>query len=433
MAHDVFLSYSNKDKTAADAVCHALEQNRIRVWMAPRDVLAGVGWAQSIIGAINGARVMVLVFSGHANGSPQIEREVERAVNKGVPVVPVRIEDVPPSEALEYFISAQHWLDAFTPPFEQHVDRLADAVKRLLESDFVRGTAGERPLPDAIPFDPTLAEGETPKPQESASEKPAPPVRKSIWRVVTAGLTVIVLLGGGWFVLGPRLIAEAQKSAFDTAFRTGTIEALDAVIGKYPTSPLADSARTERDKLKSVAPATAKLNELRVAIKGDANGRIKAADFDFVANGVKMQFLPLTQSLAATGVAEAQFVLGMLLLETPGHVDPEGAAEAFTKAANQNYPDAQANLGVIYQKGILKTGRDLSKARHWFEAASENGDAKAQYWLGCYYQYGWGGLAKDRSKALDLYEKAVAGNYASAEEALQIMTGVVKGASPCAK
>ena len=34
MAHDVFLSYSNKDKAAADAVCHALEQNRIRVWMA---------------------------------------------------------------------------------------------------------------------------------------------------------------------------------------------------------------------------------------------------------------------------------------------------------------------------------------------------------------------------------------------------------------
>jgi formylglycine-generating enzyme required for sulfatase activity len=138
MAHDVFLSYSNKDKAAADAVCHALERNRIRVWMAPRDILAGVGWAQSIIGAINGARVMVLVFSGNANGSPQIEREVERAVNKGVPVIPVRIEDVAPSEALEYFISAPHWLDAFAPPFEQHVDRVADAVKRLLESEFVR-------------------------------------------------------------------------------------------------------------------------------------------------------------------------------------------------------------------------------------------------------------------------------------------------------
>ena len=102
--------------------------------------------------------------------------------------------------------------------------------------------------------------------------------------------------------------------------------------------------------------------------------------------------MPQAQSLAAAGVAEAQFVLGMLLLETPGHVDPEGAMEAFTKAANQNNPDAQANLGLIHQKkGLLKTGVDLGKARHWFDLAAGNGDAKAQFWLGCYYQYGWGG------------------------------------------
>lgn len=146
MAHDIFLSYSSKDKAAADAVCHALETARIRVWMAPRDILPGAGWAQSIIGAINGARVMVLVFSGNANGSPQIEREVERSVHKGLAILPVRIEDVPPSEALEYFISAPHWLDAFPAPHEPHFQRLAQDVKRLLNSQFVRKPA----TPDEI-------------------------------------------------------------------------------------------------------------------------------------------------------------------------------------------------------------------------------------------------------------------------------------------
>lgn len=48
---------------------------------------------------------MVLIFSQHANVSPQIKREVERAVNKGLPIIPVRIEDAVPSKALEYFIS----------------------------------------------------------------------------------------------------------------------------------------------------------------------------------------------------------------------------------------------------------------------------------------------------------------------------------------
>ena len=157
MAHDVFLSYS-MGQGGRHAVCHALERNRIRVWMAPRDVMAGVGRAQSIIGAMNGARVMVLVFSGNANGSPQIEREVERAVHKGIPVVPVRIEDVAPSEALEFFISAPHWLDAFPPPFEQHLEKLAEAVKRLLESGFVRGAALD-PRPDGASRGPAQKPG----------------------------------------------------------------------------------------------------------------------------------------------------------------------------------------------------------------------------------------------------------------------------------
>src|SRR5208282_5459916 len=90
------------------------------------------------IGGINNARVMVLVYSSNANHSPQIEREVERAINKGLPVVPFRVEDVAPSATLEYFISETHWLDAFPPPLEHHLERLADAVKRLLASKFVQ-------------------------------------------------------------------------------------------------------------------------------------------------------------------------------------------------------------------------------------------------------------------------------------------------------
>ncbi len=117
MAHDVFVSYSVKDKTTADAICAALEANGIRVWIAPRDVMPGSDWGESIIEAIEQSKVMILVFSANSNASPQIKREIERAVNKGVTVVPFRIDDILPSKTLEYFISTQHWLDAFTPPW----------------------------------------------------------------------------------------------------------------------------------------------------------------------------------------------------------------------------------------------------------------------------------------------------------------------------
>ena len=82
MTHDVFISYSHHDKSAADAVCAKLEQHGVRCWIAPRDVEPGAEWAGSIIHAISKTKIMVLVFSKSANDSPQIRKEVERAFFK---------------------------------------------------------------------------------------------------------------------------------------------------------------------------------------------------------------------------------------------------------------------------------------------------------------------------------------------------------------
>jgi TIR domain len=133
MAHDAFISYSTLDKASADAICAVLEASGIRCWIAPRDVRPGAEWGEEIIDAINGARVMILVFSANANNSPQIRREVERAVAKGLAIIPLRIQNIAPAGSLEYFIGTVHWLDALTPPLETHLRRLAELVKTLLQ------------------------------------------------------------------------------------------------------------------------------------------------------------------------------------------------------------------------------------------------------------------------------------------------------------
>ena len=101
--------------------------------MAPRDILPGVDWGGAIVDAINASTVMVLVYSARANDSPQIKREVERAVHRGLPIIPFRIEDVPMSKTLEYLMSMPHWLDALTPPLQDHLDRLAETTRLILE------------------------------------------------------------------------------------------------------------------------------------------------------------------------------------------------------------------------------------------------------------------------------------------------------------
>lgn len=132
MTYEVFISYAYEDKQAADAVCHELEQNTVRCWIAPRDIMPGAEWGASIVDAINAVRIMVLVFSSHSNASPQVKREIERAVSKGVVVVPFRIEEVVPCKTLEYFLGTQHWLDAFRAPLAPHIEVLARTVKAIL-------------------------------------------------------------------------------------------------------------------------------------------------------------------------------------------------------------------------------------------------------------------------------------------------------------
>ncbi len=132
MAHDVFISYSSKDKIKADAVCAKLESEKIRCWIAPRDVPPGESWAASIVDAINNSRVFVLVFSDGSNKSKQVVREVGEAVDRGIPIVPLRIEDVEPSKEMSYYIKSIHWLDAMTPPLEKHLQKLSNSVQALL-------------------------------------------------------------------------------------------------------------------------------------------------------------------------------------------------------------------------------------------------------------------------------------------------------------
>lgn len=144
MAHDVYVSYSSKDKSAADAVCASLEANGIRCWIAPRDLGAGGEWARSIVRAIQECRVMVLVFSAYANESQTVLREVERAVNRGVPIATIRIQDTMPAGGLEYFLSSRVWMNAITPPLERHLREVARHVTAMLGSSGAPVTSASR-------------------------------------------------------------------------------------------------------------------------------------------------------------------------------------------------------------------------------------------------------------------------------------------------
>jgi hypothetical protein len=195
MNFDAFISYANQDKAAADAACAKLEAEGIRCWIAPRDVPPGAQWAGAIVDAIDHCRAMVVIFSSSANASKQIHREVQRAFDREVPVVPFRIENVAPEQSLAYYMGSVHWLDALTPPLEQHLQKLAASVKPFVHTK----TFGED---DYEEHGRREAVADTAKIDRSWRPEPRKPWQPSRWLVLTAWVLGIVLFGSAGVWLG---------------------------------------------------------------------------------------------------------------------------------------------------------------------------------------------------------------------------------------
>jgi len=213
--HEVFISYSNKDKHVADAICAKLEALPLRCWIAPRDVAAGHSWGSSIIEAIEEAKVMVLVYSGNSNLSPQVIREVERAVSKGLVLVPFRIEATMMSKDMEYFLSSSHWIDALTPPLEQHLVELGELVRTVLFRKEKEAAAAQKPTP-AKPTEPAKPVTTATAPANPASQ---PKSRYKLWIAAAVALVAIVGMAGWWF----RTKGVASRDTLPPNLRDGLI------------------------------------------------------------------------------------------------------------------------------------------------------------------------------------------------------------------
>lgn len=135
MAHQVFISYATEDKEIADAVCKALEDEGIPCWYAPRNIAPGEDFAAAIINAIRPSRLLILIFSGHANASDFVKREIQNAHQDGlkITVIPFHTENISYNETLQLYLHAVQWLDASTPPLEGHLPSLVKQVRERLQ------------------------------------------------------------------------------------------------------------------------------------------------------------------------------------------------------------------------------------------------------------------------------------------------------------
>ena len=132
MGKDVFISYSKHDISTATMVCSKLETRGITCWIAPRDITPGIDFDEAILDGIDDSNSLLLILSNASNTSRFVQSEVNRAFSKGKSIFTFLINDIIPSRQLELYLARQQWLDGFSPPIEQKIDRLANAVLSLM-------------------------------------------------------------------------------------------------------------------------------------------------------------------------------------------------------------------------------------------------------------------------------------------------------------
>lgn len=125
---DIFISYSSKDEQIANDMCTTFEKEDISCWIAPRNIQVGKEYGGEIIKGIEGCKVFFLCLSKSSNESQHVLREVERAVNRKMPIIVYQHEETVLSKSMEYFLASTQW---FIPGENNGMEELISIVKKL--------------------------------------------------------------------------------------------------------------------------------------------------------------------------------------------------------------------------------------------------------------------------------------------------------------
>ena len=145
--HDAFICFSSKDEAIALRVVEFLESRRVKCWISARDVEPGQNYQESIVNALEAARIVVFMFSENSNQSGEIRKELSLAGSGNVTVIPLRLTPVMPGTALRYELATRQWINAF-PNLEDAFGKLLASVRDALRRSDM---ASEEEKPGSAP------------------------------------------------------------------------------------------------------------------------------------------------------------------------------------------------------------------------------------------------------------------------------------------
>lgn len=454
MKHDVFISYSSQNKNVADAICHVLEEHRIKCWIAPRDIPGGADYGDLIDDAIKNCRLFIIVFSKSSSLSQWVKGELNLAFSEGKHIIPYRIDETPLKGSMRLILNQTHWIDSFPDAEEKFKDLVevasnslginlspatpasADNVVEPEENEHETEPTIEAAIEAAIASEPEQPETETvgaPITTDSHAEKEQPhsfPKKPVIIGVCIAAV-IALAVSVPTFMHAP---SSAQADSLVVAPAIDTLNKNKAAMKKRKSdTPITAPAVQPSPNTDTVPALPAKNNLTATPTQPDNMPTPAQASENTVQEQAQTPQQSETTTLSDTCTAAAEkssekkkengaetvliadslFQTGQQLYNAKNYAE---AVKWYRQAAEQGHAAAQNNLGNCYYNGRGVT-KNPDEAVAWWGKAAEQGYAAAQYNLGnCYYN--GQGVTKDLDKAAAWWGKAAKQGNSAAQYSL---------------
>ncbi len=166
-----FISYSTKNQVEADTILKILKDSGFETWMAPWNIPVGEKYASVINQAIRNCTCFLLLLSDASQNSTWVAKEVERAINYGKFIIPIKLDNVVLNDEFEFYISNAHLISL--PKVELDCAEMKQILKVLKNHLGVTEQAVEKPVQTE------QVQPEIKKPEEKSVTTPAKPVKNT--------------------------------------------------------------------------------------------------------------------------------------------------------------------------------------------------------------------------------------------------------------
>jgi TolB-like protein len=202
MSIDVFISYRRTDEPWARRLYNLLSERGVAAWYDAQ-VAAGEDWRAATAKALEAAPVFVLLYSKAASESDDITKELAAATFSKKQVIPVRLENIPPSGPFLYELASRNWIDAYDDT-EAKLANLADRIAAQVKAAPVAVT-------DAAAAPSRAPEPPAPRDRRHGRRVPAP-----LLAALAGAVLLAAAIWGGMTLLRPAPPAEppSQRVAF---------------------------------------------------------------------------------------------------------------------------------------------------------------------------------------------------------------------------